>query len=626
MQVLDNKSYRDYLQTTPTTSLEEYTAVKEFKEENGLGIFDSVTAGFGGLVNEVHSSSIYYNNFHAQERQATVQKLINDGQDLSKYKRGLMFDYDAFAKDTGLVDDDLTIFRKKKEFLDSEREYYAELSERANGFGKFIGEMGAYISDPLVLATLPFGGLGLAGKSLGVTSRIIQGSARSAGVALATEIPIQFAVNNYKDMIGQPYDARDMITAITFATVGAGLFGGAAEGIAGYLGRNKKIAEDILDNREVPLEVNGKTFSTATPRTIREVYNEFKLEAQGKLIAIAGQRLPRAEVKSIKDQLHDLKYKKQQAESDAIIDLQKLRDKTNLEGLTPLQRGIAEATQQTTYKANKKAVAEQFDPMIKRLEDQLKKHDEGVQANKKLDRIEKGETIDIDAQAQKKIDDWVDKSNSVERQAIYNIEQLIEQIKGRKGFRAEETVLRSFVDLAQAGAKNADEVVTGILKAIDDEIAEISSDSGYLFNQVKQNSVKELEAIKGRIVDSSDVVDEVKKIMKENIDKDSKILDDIEADRVQRSSVTPRATADAPQKPNAPKAKTGDLEDQALKEMGLREAFNEEVAVYNSLETKHHIDIDADGNMAISQKADDEIASIDKDLDGLDSIMRCTRG
>ena len=74
-----------------------------------------------------------------------------------------------------------------------------------------------------------------------------------------------------------------------------------------------------------------------------------------------------------------------------------------------------------------------------------------------------------------------------------------------------------------------------------------------------------------------------------------------------------------------PKAKAGDLEDQYYNDTGTRESYNRDVAMYNTLETKEVVVLDADGNPKLVN-ADEVIDDLDNQLGELDSIMRCSRG
>ena len=76
-----------------------------------------------------------------------------------------------------------------------------------------------------------------------------------------------------------------------------------------------------------------------------------------------------------------------------------------------------------------------------------------------------------------------------------------------------------------------------------------------------------------------------------------------------------------PVKPDAPKAPATNLERQVLDDDGMGKYFDAEVAAYNRLESKQIFD--ENGNIV---DADKVIQELNDDLDGLDSIMRCSIG
>ena len=66
------------------------------------------------------------------------------------------------------------------------------------------------------------------------------------------------------------------------------------------------------------------------------------------------------------------------------------------------------------------------------------------------------------------------------------------------------------------------------------------------------------------------------------------------------------------------------MQDAALSEAGFNKAYNEEVAIYNTLENKLAIELADDGTVTL-KPVDDIVKAIDNDLEGLESIMRCSR-
>ena len=91
-------------------------------------------------------------------------------------------------------------------------------------------------------------------------------------------------------------------------------------------------------------------------------------------------------------------------------------------------------------------------------------------------------------------------------------------------------------------------------------------------------------------------------------------------DQLNRATLSPDDFVGRPTEP-APKAKTTPMERQSLDDAGFSRAFDEEMQVYNTLDKKFAI---VDGE--IVEAADDLVKALDEDLEGLESIMRCSRG
>jgi len=97
--------------------------------------------------------------------------------------------------------------------------------ERGGFFGQLVGTGAAVMTDPMVLATLPAGATGGAGRSLlGVFGRT---AAIEGSVAAAVEIPIQAQVAQFKRDIEAPWTLRDSALNVLAAGAGGALLGGA---------------------------------------------------------------------------------------------------------------------------------------------------------------------------------------------------------------------------------------------------------------------------------------------------------------------------------------------------------------------------------------------------------------
>ena len=170
-----------------------------------------------------------------------------------------------------------------------------------------------------------------------------------------------------------------------------------------------------------------------------------------------------------------------------------------------------------------------------------------------------------------------------------------------------------------AVAKTTDNVsgikATG-LQAIDERLAEMKA------ADANASDIEKLQNLRNRIdTDEGDIADLVANIRQENINADAAILRENELFRQQMDDYT--VTQDmfvGPPKPPAPRAKATNLERNALDADGIGKNFDEDMANYNNLDTKYAI---VDGKLVDGEQV---IKELDDDLDGLESIMRCSVG
>ena len=93
--------------------------------------------------------------------------------------------------------------------------------------GSFTGTMAATMSDPLVLATIPFGASASAG--------ILRTTLIEAGYGMLLEAMIQPFVYRYKKTLNSPYNVSDALLRIGAAGAGSAALGGTIKaGIRGY--------------------------------------------------------------------------------------------------------------------------------------------------------------------------------------------------------------------------------------------------------------------------------------------------------------------------------------------------------------------------------------------------------
>ena len=222
----------------------------------------------------------------------------------------------------------------------------------------------------------------------------------------------------------------------------------------------------------------------------------------------------------------------------------------------------------------------------------------------------------LQEKVQKELDAWIAKRTTGEERAVYAIETFAENLRLQKGFRAEEIPLKAYEAYATGATKTLDEAATIAIKDIDNALADATD--------VARRT--ELEDIKKQLETTSDLEQTFKDIFKSNIDKDLKIIANNEQMAKEFNARTVRTSElkELPQTP-APTAKTTPLQGQALEDAGNKAQYNREFEAYNTLENKYAIVLDDDGLPQVVN-ADNIVKQLDDDLDGLESIMRCSRG
>ena len=203
--------------------------------------FETMSASYGFVRDEERSTSAFYNNQAYFDRRNEVKRLVSDGMDLRDYvdDQG-NFDYDSFAEQTGLVKTDREIFEERNQMLTERRARSQQVMDRGSGFAQFLGMAGSYMADPINIATVPFGGVGVGAKSLSILGKTLVGARNMSAVAVATELAIQPQVMDYKHSIDSPYGVDDAIRVIGTSAIAGGVLGGFFGGLSGYLG---KVAE-----------------------------------------------------------------------------------------------------------------------------------------------------------------------------------------------------------------------------------------------------------------------------------------------------------------------------------------------------------------------------------------------
>ncbi len=576
---------------------------------------ETLAASFAYVQDEELSISSQFYNEGYFERKRQLEKLSDEGFDTSKYTdlSGII-NYDRISRDTnGLIKTDLQLYEERNAILKSRREQNQDVIERGSGLAQFFGMTAGYMTDPVNIATLPIGGVATAGKGLSVLAQSLKSARNTAAVAVASEAAIQPLVYKHKQDIDSPYDTDDALRAIAFAAGGSAILGGALGGISGYL---RKLTEDISTVANVfpeapfafkPTVIQGKASVAPTFENINNYKAQLITEEKAKRIGSAGEKLTRGERKNINKELKELQQQLKTVEESELL---------YTKAGKPLKAKSVRHRKQARERKQQdiKSIQEKITTINKTLEKDRK----ASAAEASISRLEQGI---LPESAQKKLDDFILQKTTPEKESMFLLARMADNLRAQKGFRAEEVFLGGIAkvmdDLPKIfdGTEPLDMKAIG-LKAVNESLDEMKK------AKANPNDIATLENIKNRIInDEGDGVQLVKDIKQENIELDFAILKENEAFRKQidNYTISPDAFV-GPPKPPAPKAKTTGLERNALDSDGMGKNFDEDMANYNNLETKYAI---VDGQLVDATKV---IKELDDDLEGLESIMRCSIG
>jgi hypothetical protein len=599
MPILSEKGNRELYQSlipVPQEALDQPTP--SFSE--------TFSAGYQFVRDEERSISWTYNNQVYRNRRDRVRELYKEGMDLDPYtdERGV-FDYNSFAEDTGLIPTDIELDDERTEILRQRREQNQDVLDRGGGFAGFLGMASSYMGDPINLATIGVGGGTVgAAKSLTMSSRILLGARNSAAIGAATELAIQPMVYNYKQDIDSPYTFEQAATAVVSVALFSGVIGGGAEGLASYFGRAAAETAAQIPNspfprapmRFEPPVIAGKPALLPTDEAVAAFKKQLIEEARQEVIGLAEKPISRGEAKKLRGELRNYE-----------VQISKLNDE------------LAKPTEaQPLTKRRRRAI----DAEIKSLEakairarGEVERYDAAIRAKGEASRLDQGILPD---ELQERLDDFITAPSTPATESVFQLERLAKQLRIQKGFRASELSLQSYARYQTKAINSLNEAKKNALDDLSAEAkkANVSGDT---------KKVDDIMAVMSRITNAVNDV-EIKKVFddlaKENIEADMAILqaNDEFVDQLNRATLSPDDFVGRPTEP-APKAKTTPMERQSLDDAGFSRAFDEEVQTYNTLDKKFAI---VDGQ--IVEGADDLIKALDEDLEGLESIMRCSRG
>lgn len=166
-------------------------------------------------------------------RQLEQDGRLEDDAVYQAERRGAMGDSYSYTRDferryPGQVKTDEELMEAIKADYAQQRERDEAVIDRGGGFASFLGTAGGVMTDPLVLATLPFGGEGVAGR--GIFGTALKAGAKEGAVAMATELPIQAQVYQFKREIESPWSFKDSAVNVLSAGVGGAVIGGTLAG------------------------------------------------------------------------------------------------------------------------------------------------------------------------------------------------------------------------------------------------------------------------------------------------------------------------------------------------------------------------------------------------------------
>ena len=577
--------------------------------------YETMAAGFQLTVDEGLSISSDLNRQAWYDRRAQLEKLYGDGFDVGPYiQDDGKIDYNGIADATGLLKSDTQLAEERNNILAERRRANEDVLERGNGLAQFFGMAGGYMLDPINIATLPIGVVGAA-KGMGTVAAALRGAGTQGAIAVASETAIQPFVYKHKLEIGSPYDTQDAIEAIAYAAGGAAIIGGTLGGISGYLRNLADKSEIEIDNllREAQgEELRSATFKPMFEKLIITKPTDDPLTViTARLEQEAGQSLGRVGVKGAQERLakakNDLKMhgarKPVPKVTADVDDLPGFEKQALAQSVSELDLHAIKRHEEGTQYLSKK---------VREAEADLEKLKRANRSKEEVKQIAKGKIPD---RVKKEIDE-MEINSTPETQSISMLRRYADDLRAQKGFRAEEVPLKGIEDaLAVGPVRNA---VPAMVKAIDDTLKKL--DTSIPENQIKSN---DLLVLRERILaDETGGSNIVPQIIRENNEKDLALMAANESALKEMNSyyVKPEDFM-GPVKPDAPKASATNLERQVLDDDGMGKYFDEEVAAYNRLDSKQIFD--ENGNIV---DADKVIQELNDDLDGLDSIMRCSIG
>jgi len=600
---------------------------------------ETFDAAFGFAQDEMLSISGFLNNQGFWDRSNQINQMKADGFDFTPYtnERG-QIDYNNLAANTGLIKTDGELRTERNEILGERRAYNQDIMDRGPASSTFLGMAGAMLfNDPINLATLPIG-FGTAAKGLSLLGHTLRGARNTTAVAVASELAIQPLVFTHKHDINSPYEVEDAVKVIAFTAATAGVLGGTIGGIGGYFTRAAEVAAAeavrfTSIGQQIPASVYGRGFSirpnpmefvqltptgataqklatkfvkfTPTGRidpryrpTFESVSPEIIAKAKVELTGLAAAKLSRGRVKSIEKEILEL--------SQARNKLTRANIMRNSTGKIITTQAIAAKSKPIrTKRANEAA---EIQVKIDKLQAKLKTNEGFSRAQADLNKLNQGI---IPAPIQKEIDAVLKQSEVGESARV--MQRMADSIVKERGLVASDIPLQTYATAIKAG-KTPLEARNLAVRRLDEAMDNSRGMPGFgeykaLKEQIEALSEAELDGFMAQL-------------HKTAVDNDMAVMESMVYRQVQASkpNIKPSDYELVPV-PDSPRAKTTSLERAALDRDGIGKEFDYIMAEYSRLPEKKLYN---EAGELID--ADDVIKAADDELNGLESIMRCSIG
>lgn len=135
-----------------------------------------------------------------------------------------------------------------RQVMASERRERERRLANGSGLGEFAGNMWGSLHDPVILAataaTFPI----TYGAGGSVTSLVLRTALTEGMIGMASEVPIQLDVMDFKERIDSPYTIEDAIQNVLAAGAGSAVLSGAGAALARTLELRLKTSPDMPEN------------------------------------------------------------------------------------------------------------------------------------------------------------------------------------------------------------------------------------------------------------------------------------------------------------------------------------------------------------------------------------------